>query len=239
MRIVIVQHEEVLRRLRGKELLLHRLIDLHRTVADDVVGGHIQLGDNRSVKMCGCLHLIARDLRRNRTVCGDLLRHVDERHAYVAPDANRCKMRAQQLAEQSRRCGLAVRPRDGVDGCACNLSRQLHLCRNTDAACMCGSHERDALGHGGREDDKIRPLEQFFPLCAKDAGDSLRPQIFDMFLRQCIFFRICLVLRIGERHARARCREVSRRRKAADARPDDECRLILIGQFPVSPLLEL
>ena len=148
-------------------------------------------------------------------------------------------MRAQKLTEQGRRCGLAVRPRDGIDGRARNLSRQFHLRRHADAACAGGSHERDALGHGGREDDEIHPVQQFFPLCAKDAGDSLRPQIFDMFLRQCIFFRIRLILRIGECHARARRREVCRRRKAADARSDDERRLILIGQFPVSPLLEL
>ena len=35
----------------------------------------------------------------------------------------------------------------------------------------------------------------------------------------------------------ARRRKVFCRRKAADARPDDERRLIVIGQFPVSSLL--
>ena len=145
-------------------------------------------------------------------------------------------MRAQEFAEQGRCRGLAVRPRDGIDGRARNLSRQFHLRRHADAACAGGSHERDALGHGGREDDEIRPVQQFFPLCAKDAGDPLRPQILNMLLRQCIFFRICLILCVRERHARPRCREIPRRCKPADACPDDERRLIVIGQFPVSPL---
>ena len=59
MRVVIVQHEEVVRRLRGKELFLHRLIDLHRAVTDDVVGGYVQLRDDMRVKMRGRLHLVA------------------------------------------------------------------------------------------------------------------------------------------------------------------------------------
>jgi len=32
------------------------------------------------------LHLIARDLSRDRTVRRDLLRHIDERHANIAAD---------------------------------------------------------------------------------------------------------------------------------------------------------
>ena len=58
-----------------------------------------------------------------------------------------------------------------------------------------------------------------------------------MLLRYRIFFRVRLILRIRERHARARRRKVFCRREAADARPDDERRLIVIGQFPVSSLL--
>ena len=92
------------------------------------------------------------------------------------------------------------------------------------------------IRHGRRQDDEIRSLDQFFPLCTKDAGDSLRPQILNMFLRYRIFFRVRLFLCIRERHACARRRKIPRRGKAADARPNDERRLILIGQFPVSPL---
>ena len=59
LRVVRIQHEEVLRRLRGKEFLLHCLIDLHRAVADDVIRRHIQFSDDVRVKMCRCLHLVA------------------------------------------------------------------------------------------------------------------------------------------------------------------------------------
>ena len=145
-------------------------------------------------------------------------------------------MRTQKFPKEGSGCGLSVRSRNRVDRRARNLPCQLHLCRYANAACPRGANERDALRHRGREHNQIDPVQQFFPLCAKDAGDPLRPQILNMLLRQCIFFRICLILCVRERHARPRCREIPRRRKPADARSDDERRLIVIGQFPVSPL---
>ena len=59
VRVVIVQHEEVVRRLRSEELFLHRLIDLHRAVTDDMVGGYVQLCDDMRMEMRCRLHLIA------------------------------------------------------------------------------------------------------------------------------------------------------------------------------------
>ena len=84
-------------------------------------------------------------------------------------------MRAQEFPEQGRRGRLAVRPRNGIDGRRRDLARKLHLCRDADAALSRSADERDALRHGGRKDDEIRTVQKFFPLCTKDAGDSLRP----------------------------------------------------------------
>ena len=59
MRVIGVQHEVVLRRLRGEELFLHRLIDLHRAMAHDVIWRDVQLRDDVCMKMRGRFHLIA------------------------------------------------------------------------------------------------------------------------------------------------------------------------------------
>ena len=59
MRIIGVQYEVVLRCLCGEKLFLHRLIDLHRAMAHDVIRRDVQLRDDVCMKMRGRFHLIA------------------------------------------------------------------------------------------------------------------------------------------------------------------------------------
>ena len=144
-------------------------------------------------------------------------------------------MRAQELAEERCRGCLSVRSRNGADGSAGNLPREFHLGCYADAARARRPDERNAIRNGGREDEQIDAGELFFPLCAKDAGDSLRPQRCDMCTRFRVLFKLRLGFRIRERHVRPFARKIFCRGIAADARADDERSFSPIGQSLCPP----
>ena len=99
-RIVVVQHEEILCRLLGKELLLHRLIDVHGLVTDDVVWCHVEHCRYMRVEMMRRLHLEAGDLRHDAAIRPDFQCRLGKGYADVTRKAN-LLLRITRLHEQA------------------------------------------------------------------------------------------------------------------------------------------
>ena len=177
MFIVVVENEEILSRLLGKQPLLHLLIDLHGTMSDNVVWRHIQFCSHMRMEILGRFHLVAGNLRSNAAAFAHTQHFFRQGNTDIAANTDARKARSQQQAEQRDCRRLAIRSRNSTDRRLRQLISHLYLSHHTDVTPIGCLDDGNADGNCRRHDDKIHAIQQRFLLRPKNQRNIRRPQL--------------------------------------------------------------
>ena len=190
-----------MRRLSLENTTLHRDIDLHRAVADDVILRDVQHRADVRVKLADALALIAAHLSDSHIVLfGDTRRRGDG-IADVADNMRCAPRRAEQLANQRRRGRFAVRSRDSDQRAAAHPCTQLQLAHDLNALSDRVLHKRLRPCNARADDHNILTCSQAVRRLTQRKGACRYAQFIQLAAK--LTLRLC----IGNRHQRTLAQE--------------------------------
>ena len=215
-RIVVIEHGHVMCGLAVKDTPLHRDIDFHRAMADDMILGDIEYRAHMRVELADALALIAAHLGDSHVILFGYARRRGNRIADVSDDVRRASRRAKQLADQRRGRRLAVRAGDGDKRALCQPRAQLQFAHDLHTLRNRVLHKRLGPRNAGADDHDVLPCNQAVRRLAERKRAFRRAQ----FIQRAAEFAFRLGIRDG--HTRAKADQQLGRRNAAARHAADQ-----------------
>ena len=151
---------EVLLALAREQLELGRQIRLHRLVAIEVIGRHVEQHADLGREAAGVLQLKGGDLARDRGIPGKRSHERAQGGAHVARHRHRVAGLPVDVADELDRRRLAVGAGDGDELVSQQAPRELELAQNAEPARARRRDHRCRIGHSGTLDERSHALKE-------------------------------------------------------------------------------